>query len=80
MNPIVQIDKSIFQSGLILSPRHALHSWCSSPLQSIEAVPKQIDSHMVEQSIEPFLLPFCCCFRTLRNPWDMRFPVCVGDM
>jgi hypothetical protein len=30
--PIVQIDKTIFHSDFVLSPRHAVHTWRSSPL------------------------------------------------
>src|SRR5262245_42504511 len=40
MYPTVEIDKSIFQSGFILLPRHAIHSRCSLALQGVKAVPQ----------------------------------------
>src|SRR6202171_1755960 len=62
MHPAVQIDEPILQPGFILLPPHAVHSGRSSALKRREAVPEQIEAQMVEQSGEPFLLPFPCCF------------------
>src|SRR5260370_3724087 len=62
MNPAVQIDKPILQPGFILLPRHAVYSGRSFTLERVEAVPEQSNTQMVEQSGEPFLLLFLCCF------------------
>jgi len=40
VNPAVQISKPILQPGLILFPRHAVHSRCSLSLQSEKTVSK----------------------------------------
>src|SRR5262249_38894517 len=39
MNPSVEIDEPILQAGLILLPRHPIHSWCGFPLQRVKALP-----------------------------------------
>ena len=52
----------IFQPVLILSARHAIYSRSRLPLQRVKALPEQTDAQVVEQSGEPFLLPFPCCF------------------
>ena len=57
----VQVGDPTLQSGLILFPRHAVHSRSSLSLQGVKAVAEQTDSEMVEQSGESFLLPFSCC-------------------
>ena len=43
VDPAVQIDQSTLQPGLILLPRHAVHSRCRFPLQRVKAFPQQID-------------------------------------
>ena len=48
VHPTVKINESIFQSGLILFPRHAIHSWRSLPPQGVKTVPKQFHGQMVE--------------------------------
>ena len=74
VHPAVQIDESILQSGFILLPRHAIDSRCSLALQGVEAVPQQIDGQMVEQSGEPFLLPFSCCLPHTVQPLGHALP------
>src|SRR5207244_6024393 len=58
MHPTVQISESIFQSGFILLPLHAIESWRGLTLQCVEAVAKKCDAEVVEQSGEPFRLPY----------------------
>jgi hypothetical protein len=62
MHTAVQVGKPTFHSRLILLPRDFIHPGRSLPLQRVEAVPQQIDSQMVKQGREPFLLPCLCCF------------------
>jgi hypothetical protein len=38
VNPAVQIDEPIFESGFILLPRHAIYSRRSLTLKRVEAV------------------------------------------
>src|SRR5215470_14261424 len=40
MYPSVEIDESILQAGLILLPRHPVHSRCGFPLPRVEAFPQ----------------------------------------
>src|SRR5262249_49994318 len=61
VHPIVKIGEPTLHAGFILLPRHSIYSGRGLPLQSVKAVPEQIQSHMVEQSGEPFLLPYRCC-------------------
>src|SRR5260370_30510889 len=68
VNPAVQIDKSILQSGFILLPCDAIYSWGSFPLQGVKAIPEQPDRHMVEQSRELHLLTVPCCVAHTRQP------------
>ncbi len=74
VNPAVQIGEPILQSGLILLPRHAIHSRRSLPLQGVKAVPEQTNRQMVEQSGEPFLLPFLCCLPHTAQSLGHSFP------
>src|SRR5215468_1286943 len=60
VHPVVKIGEPTIQPDFILLPRHAIYSGRGLPLQSVKAVPKQIQRHMVEQSGEPFLLPYRC--------------------
>jgi hypothetical protein len=62
MNPTMEIDESIFQAGLILLPRHSVHSRCRFSLLRVKALPQQIDHQVVEQSGELHLLMFPCYF------------------
>src|SRR6516164_6780612 len=66
--PAVQIGEPTFQPGLILLPSDAIHSWCSSTLQSVKAVPEQRDCQMVKQGGELHLFPFPCCLTHTRQP------------
>src|SRR5215472_9104920 len=70
----MQIDQSILQSGFVLMPRHAIHSRGGLPLQSVKAVPQQINRYMVEQGSEPFLLPPLCCFSHTAPSLGHSFP------
>src|SRR6516162_5672172 len=74
MHSAVKIDNSAFQSGLVLLPRHPIHSWSSLSLQGVKAVAEQTDSEMVEQSGEPFLLPFSCCLPHTAQSLGHSFP------
>src|SRR5262252_2896881 len=60
VHPIVKIGEPTLQPGSILLPRHTIYSRRGLPLQSVKAVPEQIQGHMVKQSVEPFLLPYRC--------------------
>src|SRR5215469_3293224 len=40
MHPTVEIDESILHVGLILLPRHSVHSRRSFPLQRVKAFPE----------------------------------------
>jgi hypothetical protein len=40
MNPVVEIDESVFQSGFILLPSDTVHSGCGFPLQGVKAFPQ----------------------------------------
>src|SRR5450759_2247112 len=55
MYTAVQIGEPILQTRLILLPCDSVHSGSSLPLQSVKAVPQQIDRHMMEPGCEPFL-------------------------
>src|SRR5260370_8454532 len=57
VNPAVQINESILQSGLILLPSDAVYSWDSFPLQRVKAIPKHPDRQLVNQSGELHFLP-----------------------
>ena len=48
----------ILQTVLVLAPSHAVHAGGRVPLQGVVAFPQQVDRQMVQQSREPFLLPF----------------------
>src|SRR5438552_7255843 len=61
MHPTVPIGESIFQSGFILLPLHAIDSRRRLTLERVKAVTEESDVQMVEQSGEPFLLPFPRC-------------------
>jgi hypothetical protein len=74
MDSAVKVDDSAFQSGLILLPSQAIYTRCSLSLQSVEAVPEQTDREMVEQSGEPFLLPFSCCLPHTAQSLGHWFP------
>src|SRR5215831_10416521 len=74
MDSVVEIGDPIFQSGLVLLPRHAVHSRRSLPLQSVKAVPEQSDSDMVEQCGEPFLLPLSCYLPYTAQSLGHSFP------
>src|ERR1035437_347961 len=74
MNPAVKDDKSIFQTGFILLPRHAIDSGRSLTLKRVEAVTEQIDVQMVEQGSEPFLPSFPCCFSHTVQPLGHALP------
>src|ERR1039457_6767888 len=74
MNPVVKVDKSIFQTGFILLPRHAIHSRRSLTLKRVEAVTEQINVQMVEQGSEPFLPSFPCCFSHTVQPLGHALP------
>src|SRR6185437_3202694 len=58
VNPVVQIDKSFLQTGLILLPSHSVHSRCSFSLERVKALLEQIRCHMVKQVGEPLLFVF----------------------
>src|SRR5262245_62491264 len=60
MNPAMQIDNPILQPRFILLPCHAIHSRRSLTLKCVEAVAQKCNAQMVEQSSEPFMLPFSC--------------------
>ena len=74
MNPAVKINKPILQSGFILLPCHTIDSRRSLTLESVEAVAQKIDVEMVEQSGEPFLSPFPCCFAHTVQSLGHAFP------
>jgi hypothetical protein len=61
VHPAMKIGEPTLQPGFILLPRHTIYSGRGLPLQCVKAVPEQIQSHMMEQSGEPFLLPYRCC-------------------
>jgi len=58
MHSTVQIGESIFQSSFVLLPPYAIDSRRGLTLQCVEAVAKKCDAEVVEQSGEPFLLPY----------------------
>src|SRR5450759_2182058 len=60
MYAAVQIGEPILQSRLILLPCNSVHPGSGFPLQSVKAVPQQIDRHMMKQGREPFLLSSLC--------------------
>ena len=81
VHPAVQIDEPILQSGFILLPRHAIHSRRSLTLEARRSCPGADPtlrwwSKAVNRSC---FLSLAAC-RTPSNPWDMRFPLCVGCM
>src|SRR5579864_2347930 len=78
VNPTVQIREPILQSGLILLPSNAIDSRRSLSLQCEEAVPKQTNAQMVEQSGEPFLPPCLCCFSHTAQSLGHSFPALYG--
>src|SRR3954454_2165055 len=43
VNPAVQVNKPTLQSSFILLPSDAVHARCGSSLQSVKALPEQID-------------------------------------
>src|SRR5580700_7754765 len=57
----VQICQLLIQVRLVLLPRHAIHSRCSSSLQGVVAVAQQMDRDVVEQRGEPRPLIFTGC-------------------
>src|SRR5215475_8553525 len=74
MDSVVKVDNPGLQPGLVLLPGHPIHSWSSLSLQSVEAVAKQINSEMVEQSGESFLLPLSCCLPHTAQSLGHSFP------
>src|SRR5260370_12102178 len=74
MYSTVQIVESIFQSGFILLPSHAIDSRRSLTLQNVEALAEESDVEVVEQSGEPFLLPFSCCLPHTAQSLGHTFP------
>jgi len=48
----VGLRRSTRETGLVFLPRHAIHSRGCFPLQSVEALPEQIDGDMVEQRVK----------------------------
>src|SRR5215831_7868825 len=74
MDSVVQVDNLGLQSGLVFLPAHPIHSWSSLPLQSVKAVAEQINSEMVEQSGESFLLPLSCCLPHTAQSLGHSFP------
>ena len=74
VHPVVQIGQPTLQPGLILLPRHAIHSRRSFPLQRVKAVPQQIDRQMVEQGGKAFLLPFLRCLSHTAQTMGHSFP------
>src|SRR6516225_10085498 len=59
----------------------AVDSRRSLTLESVEAVAKKVDAEMVEQSGEPFLSPFPCCFTHTVQPLEHAFPaLCRGHV
>jgi hypothetical protein len=74
VNPAVKIGEPVLKSGFILLPCHAIDSRRSLTLEGVEAVAKKIDVEMMEQSGEPFLFPFPCCFTHTVQPLGHAFP------
>src|SRR5262245_3430014 len=74
MDSAVKISDPAFQSGLVCLPRHAIYARRSLSLESVKAVPEQSDCEMVEQSGEPFLLPFSCCLPYTAQSLGHSFP------
>jgi len=68
VDPAVQVSEATLQPGLILLPRHAVHSRSGFPLQSVKAPPKPIDREVVEQGGELHLLVFLRGFPHPRQP------------
>jgi hypothetical protein len=75
MDSAVQICQLLIQARLVLLPRHAIDSWCSSSLQGVEAVPQQIDGDVVEQRGEPRPLIFACCLTHTKQVAQPAGPV-----
>ena len=50
----VHVRQAIFEFGLILLPRLAIHSWDRVTLQGVKAFPKKVDGDMVQQGSEPY--------------------------
>src|SRR6516225_10030108 len=74
VHPVVKIGEPTLQPGFILLPRHTIYSGRGLPLQSVKAVPEQIQGHMVKQSGEPFLLPYRCYLsHTIQPPGTCVF-------
>src|SRR5271167_438303 len=74
VDPAVQINEPTLQPGLVLLPRHAVHSRGGFPLQSVKAPPQQIDREVVEQGGELHLLVFLRGFPHTRQPLGHACP------
>ena len=74
MDSAVQICQLLIQVRLVLLPRHAIDSWCSSSLQGVEALPQQMDGDVVEQRGEPRPLIFACCLTHTKQVAQLADP------
>jgi hypothetical protein len=80
MHPTEQIGESIFQSGFILLPPHAIDSRRGLTLQCVEAVAEKFDAEMVEQSGESFLLSFLCCLPHTAQSLGQALPALCREL
>ena len=60
MDPVVQIREVLVKICLVIPPRQPVHAWRGITLEREERFPEQIDTEVVEERGEPFLLPVPC--------------------
>ena len=68
MNADARAIEAILKAVLVLLPRHTVHARSCLPLESIEAVPEQINRDMVKQGGEPRTLVLACRFAHTLQP------------
>jgi hypothetical protein len=56
----MQILDPEFEIGLVILPRHTIHAGSGLALERVERRPERIDTDMVEERGELFLLPLPC--------------------
>ena len=56
----MQVDETTLEIGLVVLPYHAIHPSRGVPLEGVERLPELLDTDMVQESGEPFLLPLPC--------------------
>jgi len=74
MDSAMQVRQLLIQARLVLFPRRAIYSGRRVPLQSVEAVPQQVDGDVVEQRGEPRPLIFACCLTHTEQAAQLAYP------